>query len=74
MLGGVDVANVSSLCTAADEVQQKLMELQSRVDMLDVHENGAPKIECKNICTSIVFVIIVFVVLILTRAVAIAVL
>ncbi|RYR54795.1 hypothetical protein Ahy_A06g030069 [Arachis hypogaea] len=53
-------------------LEHKVMELQSRVDMLEIHQNVVPEIEWKTRCFNVVFVIIMCVLLVLVMGVGIA--
>ncbi|RYQ98074.1 hypothetical protein Ahy_B08g094147 [Arachis hypogaea] len=53
-------------------LEHKVMELQSRVDMLEIHQNVVPEIEWKTRYFNVVFVIIVCALLVLVMGVGIA--
>ncbi|RYR77484.1 hypothetical protein Ahy_A01g001976 [Arachis hypogaea] len=53
-------------------LEHKVMELQSRVDMLETHQNVVPEIEWKTRCFNVVFIIIMCALLVLVMGVGIA--
>ncbi|RYR08391.1 hypothetical protein Ahy_B05g076062 [Arachis hypogaea] len=75
MGGGEIVANISPMYDTNDaDLEHKLMELQNRIDLLEMQKNVIPKAEDKSKCTNVVLVIMFFIVLVLILLVTIAIL
>ncbi|RYR21214.1 uncharacterized protein LOC107632830 [Arachis ipaensis] len=73
--GGEIVANISPMYDTDDAgLEHKLIELQNRIDLLEIQKNVVPKAEDKNRCTNVVLVIMFLAVLVLILSVTIAIL
>ncbi|RYR55175.1 hypothetical protein Ahy_A06g030422 [Arachis hypogaea] len=73
MSGGEIVANISPMYDTNNAgLEHKLMELQNRIDLLEIQKNVVSKAEGKSKCTNIVLVIMFFAALVLILSVTIA--
>ncbi|QHO39746.1 uncharacterized protein DS421_4g131810 [Arachis hypogaea] len=75
MGGGEIAADISPMYDINDAgLEHKLMELENRIDLLELQKNVVPKAEGKSKCTNVVLVIMFFAMLVLILSVTIAIL
>ncbi|XP_015947375.1 uncharacterized protein At4g04775-like [Arachis duranensis] len=75
MGGGEIAADISPMYDTNDAgLEHKLMELQNRIDLLELQKNVVPKAEGKSKCTNVVLVIMFFAMIVLILSVTIAIL